>query len=119
MIIAIIWLATLAITPEPPPEPEPVRLIQTMDQRGVGRCGRGGYTADVSARFVGATVRLRCRLNAQGGADHCEVLNPTRAALRHEAVFQCMASHISWRYSDGSSTEGVEIRTTLDVRGMW
>lgn len=94
-------------------------IQQTMNQREVQRCSRSGQTADASLRLTGATVRLECVVGPTGARERCEVLNPTRAAQRHEAVFQCMASHFRWTYADGTPAEGRTVRTTLRVEGTW
>lgn len=58
-------------------------------------------------------VAMECTINADGRAERCTILNPSPALRRHERKFQCMASRMTFHYSDGSSTDGAVARFNI------
>lgn len=85
-------------------------VVQTMDQRAVGRC---------LGDMVGfSNVRLQCVIDERATPARCVLINPTRATQRYERVFQCMASKMRVTHEDGSSAAGLVFEVSLDGKGV-
>lgn len=83
-------------------------LRATYDEEGFDDC-RGRFPP------AEASVHLSCRLDADGNAEHCDLTNPGPAAERSEPLFQCMVTHMNWRFSNGFSTEGLILPIPFEV----
>lgn len=86
-------------------------VMQNIDRRAAERC---------IGNLVGITgVRMQCTVAEDGSATDCEILNPSPAVLRHQRVFHCMASHMTFTYRDGTPAAGYRVRLNLGARSEW
>lgn len=105
----ILLILAVAGFQEPAESPR-ATLSMTSDPDVAGRCLNG------MAGFSG--VRMRCMIDDEGRGRDCVVANPNPRIMRHERVFQCMASAMRFSMSDGSSPGGQRVEFGLNGRSV-
>ena len=94
--------------PDTPQAPDRSHLVQNVNERAAGRCV--GNLVGISG------VRMQCVIAEDGTARDCEILNPSPPVLRHQHVFHCIASRMTFTYPDGTAAVGESVTVNLGAR---